>query len=353
MVIIDYPKSVSLWSRNDATPAFSPGINNPIKQTISCKVIFERLEVPDVVFLSFSPLGTVIDTDIVSPNDFDFYLNSHAAIQGTSRPMTSSNWREFPRSSPRVSTASLHRYYLRHTDVRCTKAVSVPAPVHYATLCVSRGLSLDYEGQRADGHPDQTPTLVNGHIRLSWPYAVVLYRIPSLSITIVLLRVGHGEIRSSTDTRKWLFIIIVDDRPTIPWASIVYDPRQYNTKIVNDCIPSYTKRWNTIVILSHVIRHSTAGYVPLIEHVQSYTVVYGFRNRRPGWGRIDWPCNEVLHFLKLTGFQQGLLISSMCVRRLASLYFNHSFWFLDALALPNAVVNKQWLKNESKIYRQL
>ena len=26
---------------------------------------------------------------------------------------------------------------------------------------------------------------------------------------------------------------------------------------VNDCIPSYMKRWNTIVILSHVIRHST------------------------------------------------------------------------------------------------
>jgi eukaryotic translation initiation factor 2C len=32
-------------------------------------------------------LGTVIDTDIVSPNGFDFSLNSHAAIQGTSRPM--------------------------------------------------------------------------------------------------------------------------------------------------------------------------------------------------------------------------------------------------------------------------
>jgi eukaryotic translation initiation factor 2C len=35
----------------------------------------------------FFILGTVIDTDIISPNGFDFYLNSHAAIQGTSRPM--------------------------------------------------------------------------------------------------------------------------------------------------------------------------------------------------------------------------------------------------------------------------
>jgi hypothetical protein len=32
-------------------------------------------------------LGTVIDTDIVSPNGFDFDFNFHAAIQGTSQTM--------------------------------------------------------------------------------------------------------------------------------------------------------------------------------------------------------------------------------------------------------------------------
>jgi hypothetical protein len=32
-------------------------------------------------------MGTVIDTDVVSSNDFDFYLNSYAAIQSTSRPL--------------------------------------------------------------------------------------------------------------------------------------------------------------------------------------------------------------------------------------------------------------------------
>ncbi|CAF2739559.1 unnamed protein product [Rotaria sp. Silwood2] len=31
--------------------------------------------------------GAVIDTDIVSPNVFDFYLNSDAPIQGTAKPM--------------------------------------------------------------------------------------------------------------------------------------------------------------------------------------------------------------------------------------------------------------------------
>ncbi|CAF4366269.1 unnamed protein product, partial [Rotaria sordida] len=31
--------------------------------------------------------GTVVDTDIVPPNGFYFYLNSHAPIKGTSRPV--------------------------------------------------------------------------------------------------------------------------------------------------------------------------------------------------------------------------------------------------------------------------
>ena len=30
--------------------------------------------------------GTVVDTDVCHPFEYDFYLNSHAGIQGTSRP---------------------------------------------------------------------------------------------------------------------------------------------------------------------------------------------------------------------------------------------------------------------------
>lgn len=30
--------------------------------------------------------GTLIDRDICHPTEFDFYLNSHAGIQGTNRP---------------------------------------------------------------------------------------------------------------------------------------------------------------------------------------------------------------------------------------------------------------------------
>lgn len=32
------------------------------------------------------PAGTVVDTEVVSPTEFDFYLQSHAGILGTSRP---------------------------------------------------------------------------------------------------------------------------------------------------------------------------------------------------------------------------------------------------------------------------
>ncbi len=38
-------------------------------------------------YLFFFILGTVVDTDIVPLNGFYFYLNSDAAIQGTSRSM--------------------------------------------------------------------------------------------------------------------------------------------------------------------------------------------------------------------------------------------------------------------------
>ena len=53
--------------------------------------------------------------------------------------------------------------------------------------------------------------------------------------------------------------------------------------IVNDCTSSYTARRNTIVIWSHVIRRNTVGYVPFVERLHPYTVVYGLRNPRPGF----------------------------------------------------------------------
>ncbi|CAF1402264.1 unnamed protein product [Adineta steineri] len=85
--------------------------------------------------------GTIVDTDIVHPQGFDFYLNSHAAIQGTSRPILYHVlYDEIGFSSDEIQSLT---YYLCHSDVRCTKAVSVPAPVHYAHLAAYQSRDAD------------------------------------------------------------------------------------------------------------------------------------------------------------------------------------------------------------------
>ncbi len=83
MVIINYLKFVLLLLKNDIILVFLLMINNRIKQIIFKQV---RIDFLFFLFVDFVFLGTVIDTDIVSPNGFEFYLNSHTAIQGTSRP---------------------------------------------------------------------------------------------------------------------------------------------------------------------------------------------------------------------------------------------------------------------------
>ncbi|CAB4013409.1 argonaute-2 isoform X1 [Paramuricea clavata] len=76
------------------------------------------------------PPGTVVDTDVCHPYEFDWYLCSHAGIQGTSKPAhyhvlyDDSNF-----TSDQLQTLSNQ---LCHTYVRCARAVSIPAPAYYA-----------------------------------------------------------------------------------------------------------------------------------------------------------------------------------------------------------------------------
>ncbi|XP_033109683.1 protein argonaute-2-like isoform X1 [Anneissia japonica] len=82
------------------------------------------------------PPGTTVDTGITHPTEFDFFLCSHAGIQGTSRPshyhvLWDDN--EFTADSLQTLT-----YQLCHTYVRCTRSVSIPAPAYYAHLVAFR-----------------------------------------------------------------------------------------------------------------------------------------------------------------------------------------------------------------------
>ncbi|CAF1602227.1 unnamed protein product [Didymodactylos carnosus] len=74
--------------------------------------------------------GTVIDTHIVHPTQFSFFLNAHAGMMGTSNAILYHVlYDEIGFSSDEIEQLT---YYLCHSDVRCLKACREPAPVRYA-----------------------------------------------------------------------------------------------------------------------------------------------------------------------------------------------------------------------------
>ncbi|KAG0049752.1 argonaute 1 [Linnemannia elongata] len=89
--------------------------------------------------------GTVVDTGIVHPFEFDFYLQSHAGLHGTSRPthyhvlydengFTSDGLQQFT-------------YKLCHLYARCTRTVSLVPPAYYAHLVAARA-RFHFKGER-------------------------------------------------------------------------------------------------------------------------------------------------------------------------------------------------------------
>ncbi|MQL73089.1 hypothetical protein Taro_005467 [Colocasia esculenta] len=80
--------------------------------------------------------GTVIDTKICHPTEFDFYLCSHAGIQGTSRPTHYHVlYDENGFSADAMQTLTNNLCY---TYARCTRSVSVVPPAYYAHLAAFR-----------------------------------------------------------------------------------------------------------------------------------------------------------------------------------------------------------------------
>ena len=73
---------------------------------------------------------------ITHPTEYDFYLCSHAGIQGTSRPSHYHVlWDDNNFSADELQALT---YQLCHTYVRCTRSVSIPAPAYYAHLVAFR-----------------------------------------------------------------------------------------------------------------------------------------------------------------------------------------------------------------------
>ncbi|GMH42105.1 hypothetical protein BSKO_10024 [Bryopsis sp. KO-2023] len=91
--------------------------------------------------------GTVVDTDICHPHAFDFYLNSHAGILGTSKAAHYHVLQD--EIGFGADGAQLLTNYLCYLYARCTRAVSYCPPAYYAHLAAARARELnpDYVGQ--------------------------------------------------------------------------------------------------------------------------------------------------------------------------------------------------------------
>uniref|UniRef100_A0ACD6AMC1 Uncharacterized protein n=1 Tax=Avena sativa TaxID=4498 RepID=A0ACD6AMC1_AVESA len=80
--------------------------------------------------------GTVVDSKICHPTEFDFFLCSHAGIKGTSRPAHYHVlWDENNFTADGLQTLTNDLCY---TYARCTRSVSIVPPAYYAHLAAFR-----------------------------------------------------------------------------------------------------------------------------------------------------------------------------------------------------------------------
>ncbi|PSR89903.1 Protein argonaute like [Actinidia chinensis var. chinensis] len=91
--------------------------------------------------------GTVIDTKICHPSEFDFYLCSHAGIQGTSRPTHYHVL--YDENNFNADALQMLTNNLCYTYARCTRSVSIVPPAYYAHLAAFRARYY-VEGEASD-----------------------------------------------------------------------------------------------------------------------------------------------------------------------------------------------------------
>ncbi|KAH6915370.1 argonaute-like protein [Coprinopsis sp. MPI-PUGE-AT-0042] len=80
--------------------------------------------------------GTVVDSKITHPLEYDFYLQSHGGLLGTSRPSHYSVLYDDNEFTPDAIQSIT--FTLCHLYARSTRSVSIPAPVYYADIVCSR-----------------------------------------------------------------------------------------------------------------------------------------------------------------------------------------------------------------------
>lgn len=109
------------------------------------------------------PPGTVIDTDVVSSEFYDFYLNSHAGIQGTSRP--SKYTVLIDENNIPVDALQAYCYRMAHGYARCSRSVSMVNSSYYAHLLAFRGRAYMNE----DGSDTASVVSLDSNVPVSPP----------------------------------------------------------------------------------------------------------------------------------------------------------------------------------------
>lgn len=84
--------------------------------------------------------GTVVDSVVVHPNDFSFYLAPHKTIQGTTRPVHAYMILDEIGFSQDVAQAMIHA--LSYLSPRCNKSTSIPTPINLADRAAERGKNI-------------------------------------------------------------------------------------------------------------------------------------------------------------------------------------------------------------------
>lgn len=100
------------------------------------------------------PPGTVVDTIITHPVNFDFFLCSHFGIQGTSRP--AHYFVLWDDNSFDADTLQRLTFGMCHMYARCARSVSIPTPVYYAHHATQRAkcyLDASYNSSSSGSMP--------------------------------------------------------------------------------------------------------------------------------------------------------------------------------------------------------
>ncbi|CAB4008837.1 argonaute-2, partial, partial [Paramuricea clavata] len=110
------------------------------------------------------PAGTVVDTQICHPFEFNWYLCSHAGIQGTSKPALYHVL--YDDSDFKSDDLQILTYQLCYTYVRCARSVSIVAPgAHHVAFRARHHLKMDSSTEGSTVSDDSGPKEITQEMR--------------------------------------------------------------------------------------------------------------------------------------------------------------------------------------------